>query len=44
MFHGYATLVATDSLADRPSGDIFRGVELLARLIASPPEGDEATQ
>lgn len=44
MSHGYATLVATDNLADRPPGDIFRGVELLARLIASRPEGDEATQ
>jgi hypothetical protein len=38
--HGYATLLATENLADRPSGDIFRGVELLA----SPPKGDEATR
>lgn len=39
MSHGYATLLATENLADRPSGDILRGVELLARLIISPPKG-----
>lgn len=33
MSHGYATLLATDNLADRPPGDIFRGVELLASLL-----------
>lgn len=36
MSHGYATLLATENLADRPSGDIVRGVELLASLAASP--------
>jgi AcrR family transcriptional regulator len=33
MSHGYATLLATDNLADRPSGDIFHGVGLLASLL-----------
>jgi hypothetical protein len=42
--HGYATLLATENLADRPSGDIIGGVELLASLLASPPKGDEATR
>lgn len=44
MFHGYATLLATENLADRPSGDILRGVELLARLVGSPPNDNEATR
>jgi AcrR family transcriptional regulator len=38
MSHGYTTLAATDNLADRAPGDIFRGVELLARLIADAPK------
>ncbi|MEV0674475.1 TetR/AcrR family transcriptional regulator [Mycobacterium sp. NPDC050441] len=33
MSHGLATLQATDNLADRPPGDILRGVELLASLL-----------
>lgn len=33
MSHGYATLLAADNLADRPSGDISRGIELLASLL-----------
>lgn len=33
--HGYATLMATHNLADRPSGDLLRGVELLASLLAN---------
>jgi AcrR family transcriptional regulator len=36
MSHGYTTLLATQNLADRPSGDIFRGVELLASLLTTP--------
>ena len=44
MSHGYATLLSTDNLTDRPAGDIFRGVELLASLIASPLRTDKATQ
>lgn len=44
MSHGYATLLATENLADRPSGDILRGVELLARLVGSPPNDNEATR
>lgn len=36
MSHGYATLLATGNLADRPPGDIFRGVELLASLLTAP--------
>jgi AcrR family transcriptional regulator len=44
MSHGYATLLATENLADRPAGDIFRGVELLASLVAGPPKGIEATR
>jgi AcrR family transcriptional regulator len=34
MSHGYATLLATDNLADRPPGDISHGVALLASLFA----------
>ncbi|WP_018178960.1 TetR/AcrR family transcriptional regulator [Jongsikchunia kroppenstedtii] len=34
MSHGYATLFAAGNLADRPEGDIFRGVELLESLLA----------
>jgi len=34
MSHGYATLLATDNLADRPPGDILHGVKLLNSLIA----------
>lgn len=33
MSHGYATLLDTGNLADRPSGDILHGVELLASLL-----------
>jgi AcrR family transcriptional regulator len=44
MSHGYATLLATENLADRPSGDIFRGVELLASVVGNPPKGKEATR
>ena len=44
LSHGYATLMATDNFADRPSGDIFRGVELLAKLITSQEEGQGATR
>jgi AcrR family transcriptional regulator len=35
MSHGYATLLATENFADRPSGDAIRGVELLAKLVAA---------
>jgi hypothetical protein len=42
MSHGDATLLVTENLADRPSGDILRGVELLALLVVSPPKGNEA--
>lgn len=38
LSHGYATLLATDNLTDRPAGDIFHGVELLASLIGSPAD------
>lgn len=44
MSHGYATLLATGNLDDRPSGDIFRGIELLASLLASPAKGDNVGQ
>lgn len=33
MSHGYATLLGTENLVDRPSGDLLRGVELLASLL-----------
>ncbi len=33
MSHGYATLFAADNFAERPSGDIVRGVQLLASLL-----------
>lgn len=33
LTHGYATLLAAGNLADRPPGDIFHGVELLASLL-----------
>lgn len=39
MVHGYATLLATENFADRPAGDIFRGVELLASLLTTPSKG-----
>lgn len=39
MSHGYATLFATGNFADRPAGDIFHGVKLLASLIASASHG-----
>lgn len=35
MCHGYATLMATHNLADRASGDLLRGVELLASLLGN---------
>lgn len=38
--HGYATLMSTDNLTDRPSGDILRGVELLASLAAGAARGE----
>ncbi|CDO21579.1 hypothetical protein BN978_02043 [Mycolicibacterium mageritense DSM 44476 = CIP 104973] len=44
MSHGYATLLATENLADRPFGDISCGVELLASLLASLLKGDNATR
>jgi hypothetical protein len=39
MSHGYATLFATGNFADRPDGDILRGVELLASLLTSASHG-----
>jgi AcrR family transcriptional regulator len=33
--HGYAALLASGNLADRPSGDIPHGVELLASLLGN---------
>jgi AcrR family transcriptional regulator len=44
MSHGYAALLTTENLAARPSGDVFRGVELLASLLAGPLTGGKATQ